>query len=295
MSGLESKEVMDALIAIGAKQTPVVNSINANGFNPFAIIPANCRAEDLSDYFPQQRIAQQVKLLEVGSFIAYVNRYSTPDTLIFANVTDQSASFVAVFDYHKAAPDLIPAHLTHRAQFDTLHTTEFKTWLAANNKRMTQVEFATWLEDNAKLFTEPVGADLLELVQTLYGKQDVRFNSSVRLQSGGSKLHFDEDVELGGTSKTTSGMVELPKEVTAVLPVFQGGAPYAIRARLKYRIESRKLALWFETIALHEITRHAIMSLVSQIARAKAQPEDADSEALFEPGTGIIPLLGSPQ
>lgn len=280
-------ETMNRLIALGSSATPIINFENKDGAAPFVIIPEGSKAEDVSMFFPKQRISQKVLLLDAGSFIDYVNRYKDDRTLIFADVTETSASFIAALDYHGAAPDLKPEYISHRAQFDTIQTTEFKTWLAANRKAMTQVEFATWLEDNAKLFTEPSGADLLELVQTLFGKQDVRFTSGVRLQSGGNKLQYDEDVELSG--KNAAGTVEIPKEITATFAPFQGAAAYVIRARLKYRIESRKLVLWFETIALHEVIRHSILSIVGQIAAPQRTGED---KALVGSGTGIVPLLG---
>lgn len=280
-------ETLNKILTLGAKETPIKNINNTGGEKPFAIVPNDCCALDLSPYFPPQRINQKVLLLDAGSFVDYVNRYKTDRTLIFADVTETSASFIAALDYHGAAPELKPEYISHRAQFDTIQTTEFKAWLAANRKAMTQVEFATWLEDNAKLFTEPSGADLLELVQTLFGKQDVRFTSGVRLQSGGNKLQYDEDVELSG--KQAGGTVEIPKEITATFAPFQGAAAYVIRARLKYRIESRKLTLWFETIALPDVIRHSILSIVNQIAAPQRTGED---KLLLTSGTGIVPLLG---
>lgn len=272
---------------------PVINNPDAgDGATPFVVIPNASKVESLEKYFAPQRIKQVVLLLDGGSFIAYVNRYQTDQTLIFADLKADGASFLAVLDYHGAAPELLPQHIAHLARFETVQSPDFKILLAANKTRMTQVDFATWLEDNLRIFTNPAGAALLELVQTLFGKADVRFDAAVRLQSGGGRLHYDEDVELAGQNSTRDGTIELPKEITATVPLFEGGAAYVIRARFKYRIEGRKLQLWFEIIALHEIVRHAVLALVKQVASPRQKPAGDNGEELFAPGTGIMPLLG---
>lgn len=263
------------LIEIGRTQgTP----FTVAGGDPFVILPQNYRTEDISKFLAPTRIQQLPQLIEAGSFIDYVNRFKTGDTMIFANVTDTGATLVAMLDYHGPAPKLKPAYCQHKATFQTLPTKEWSDWMAANGKRMDQVAFATWLEENYPLITEPSGAVLLELVQTLIGKSDVRYNSAIRLKSGSSKLDFEEDVTLRGTTATKEGEVELPQIITAGIAPFQGTDKYEVKARLKYRIESRKLQLWFETIAQHRIVRDAILGIVKQVAEK----------------TEIIPLIGRP-
>ena len=271
----ESRETIDRLLELGAKAP---EQITITGSPPVVMLPGDCKLESLERFYPPQRIKQNPLFLEAGSFVDYVNRFKAGATLIFARVTESGAGFIALLDYHTAAPELLPAYCAHTARFDTLETPEWKIWMAANRKQMDQVTFATWLEDNAGLFTDPTGADLLELVQTLEGKSEVRFNSGVRLQSGGNKLHYDEDVTLRGASTTKEGEVDLPAVLTAGIAPFQGGPQNEVKARLKYRIEGRKLSLWYETIAMHVIIRDSIMLLVKLVAEK----------------TGITPLLGNP-
>lgn len=57
-----------------------------------------------------------------------------------------------------------------------------------------------------------------------------------------------------------------------------GAARYEVKARLKYKIESRKLSLWFETIGLHVIIRDSVRAIIEKVT--------AD--------TGINPLIGVP-
>lgn len=271
-----TKEAIDRLLELGTPHVPQL-PLKQDG-DPFIVVPSSMKVESLAKLVPPTRIVQSPMFLEVGSFTAYVNRFKTAHTLIFAGLTAAGATFRAVLDYHGPTPDLIPGRCDHQATFTLVQTPEWLAWIGADRKPKNQVEFAAFLEDNLPLFAEPSGAELLELVQTLTGKQDVRFNSAVRLQSGANKLHFDEDVVLRGASTTKDGEVELPAILKAGIAPFQGAAKYEVNARLKYRIESRKLALWYETIGVHVILRDLIMETVKSVAEA----------------TEIIPLLGSP-
>lgn len=268
-----TKESIEALLDAGMARAETV--VAAEGADPFIILPENYHAQDISQFLAPTRIKQAPQMIEAGSFIDYVNRFKSGNTLIFANVNDNGARLVGMIDYHGVDE---PAYCQHCVGFETIPTKEWSDWMQANGKRMDQVAFATWLEEHYATITDPAGAVLLELVQTLIGKSDVRYNSAIRLKSGSSKLDFEEDVTLRGTTATKEGEVELPQVITAGISPFQGTEKYEVKARLKYRIESRKLQLWFETIAPHRIVRDAILGIVKQIAEK----------------TEIIPLIGRP-
>ena len=269
------KETIKTLVALGAKEAQI---LQPTGAVPMLVIPADQKVESLEHLFPPARIKRQVALLEATSFIEYVNRFKTADTLIFANVSETGAKFTAMLDYHGAAPELKPAYCSHIAEFTAIETPEWKIWKAANRIPMDQVKFATFLEDNAALFVEPTGADLLELVRSLHGHRNARFNTALRLDNGAYSVSFDEEIVVKGTSSTKSGEFELPPTIKAGMAVFQGADAYEVPARLKSRCEDRKLSLFFETIAMHTIVRESILLLVKQISD----------------GTKIIPMLGNP-
>lgn len=266
-----------ALLMERGKFVGQVQEPTAPGGDPFIVLPDSMKPHSLAHLLPPTRIKQAVTLLEAGSFADYVNRYKTDQTLIFANVTERSATLTAVLDYHGKAPELKPARVEHRAVFSTIETPEWKAWMAANRKPMDQVEFATWLEDNLKLFVAPAGAELLELVKTLHGHANARFNTALRLNTGAYSVNYEEEVVVRGTSSVSSDTMELPAEVKAGIAPFQGAVPYEVRARLKSRVTERKLMLWFETIAVHEIVRDSILTVTQQVAEK----------------TGIVPLLGN--
>lgn len=270
-------EIFNRLLQLGAQQPEVIDETNGT---PFVVVPKDSKVEPVGHLYPPKRIERTVALLDASSFSDYVNRYKLANTVIFAKVTDTSGEFRSILDYHHAAPEVDPAYCRHVANYTPEATVEFKSWMQADRKRLCQVDFAVWLEDNSGLLKDPTGAELLELITTLHGHSEARFNQTFRLKDGGCKLQYDEDVLVRGTSTTSSkpGEIELPDHITAGISPFQGAPLYEVRARMKVRIENRKLQLWFETINPHKIIRDSLLETMRTIAEK----------------TGIIPFLGIP-
>ena len=266
-------DTLNRIVELGVSAKPQT----VDGGDPFVVIPMGMKTESLAHLAPPKRIKQSPKFLDCSSFTDYVNKFKSGETLIFARVTETSAEFVAVLDYHAAKPKPSPAYCHHTASFATLETPEWKTWLQANRVAMDQVAFATWLEDNQQLFVEPAGADLLELVKSLHGHKNARFNTALRLDNGSYSVGYEEEVVVRGVATAKSGEVELPAIIKTGIAPFQGASNYEVTARLKTRVQDRKLMLWFETIALHVIVRDSILLLTKQISDK----------------TGIVPLLGT--
>ena len=272
-NNIPNKETLQRIIDLAVQSAkPGVIENEFGKSEPFLLLPDGVKPVSVANFCPPTRIKRGVNLLDAGSFADYVNRFKNDNTLIFANITEKTAFFTAFLDYHgKGEPDFCD----HLAQFSTLATPEWVIWLAANRKEFGQVEFATWLEDNLQLFTEPKGADFLEIITTLEGKQEVRFTSGVRLQSGGNELNYEEDVGLSGQG-VKAGKIKMPQTIKAKLVLFHGGKPVDITARLKYRIASRKITFWLETVNLPKLVRDSLIEVTKEIAEK----------------TKIIPLLG---
>jgi len=271
-----NRETVDRLMELGGNFEP---QEPGNGGVPFILVPERMKVESLAHLLPPPRIERTVTLLEAGSFADYVNKFKSLDSLIFVTVTETGCTFRAMLDYHSAAPELKPAYCKHQAVFSAVETPDWKVWKEADRKRMKQIDFAEFIENNSRLMVEPTGADLLELVRSLHGHKNARFNMETRLDNGAYSVTYDEDITIrGGGTSSAFGTLELPPTIKAGIAVFQGADKYAVEARLKSRIEERKLILYFETIAITEIVRESILLLVSQISEK----------------TGIVPLVGTP-
>lgn len=266
-------EAIEKLLATGRAQQAVQFP---DGGYPFYIKP-NGEAEDVSKFFPPNRIKQNVTLIDAKSFCEYVNLFMG-NTMIFANVLSDVATFTAVLDYHRNAADgLKPGACQHRATFTTQETPEWKIWKAANRKPMSQLEFATFIEDNLSLFVRPketnypVGAELLELVRTLHGHKSASFDSMLRLQNGAYSVNYQEAIEIRGTSE--KGSIEFPTGVCGGFALFHGCAPYEVKARLKTKIVDRSLSIWFETEKFPHVIRESLLAVVKEVeAATKIKP-----------------------
>jgi uncharacterized protein YfdQ (DUF2303 family) len=216
---------------------------------------------------------------EANSFENYVVRHKTPETHLFARLTETAGKpfsngcFMAVFDYPLEGK---PTWMDHKATLVLLPTVEWVDWLGSNRSLFSPVEFAQWLEKNEHVVQDPPAAALMEMVETLSGKQHVDFTSAVRLQNGTTRLAYVEEISLKGQTSAAQGFVELPKEITVGLAPFEGGAAYKVRARLRYRIESQSVKLWYELVNPHLVLRDALKTVVKDLEEA----------------TGLVVLMG---
>ena len=272
------KEAVEKLMQAGREAAGLKIETNTYG-EPFAVKPDGSIV-NMAEFYPPRRIKARPSFVEVGSFVAYVNRFKSLNTLIFASLSETGATFTAILDYHGVRADVkgenYADYCAHVATFSLVKTPDWSAWTEQNREPAGQVDFATWLEDQQHLFNEPSGAELLELVRNLFGKKDAAFNSSIRLDNGAYSVGYQEDIEI--QAKTGSGSMKLPAELIAEMSVFEGLEKKAIRARLKTRVQDRKLWLFFETIQMEQIVRDCIMAAVAEIATK----------------TEIVPMLGSP-
>jgi uncharacterized protein YfdQ (DUF2303 family) len=257
-----SAAAIDKLLDVGAARAAL---INPGGGMPAILVPAGYKLEMLDDYVPEPAptfIKESVALTTAESFVAYVQRFALPETVLFAKVTDTECKVVAVIDYHDG-PAQAARRAVHLAVFSCTPTREFKEWMASDRKPMTQEQFAVFIQANERLIHDPKGSEFLELVTNLEGKCNVAFTSGLRLASGKNSLRYEEDVDLRGSQGT--GVIEIPQVFTLGLQPFEGGAFYDVKARLRYRIESRKLSFWYETITPHLIVRDAAQAALALI------------------------------
>lgn len=275
------KDSIQLLLDTGKSQLPLVD--NQNG-NPFLIRPDGT-AFDLSDFFAPRRIEATPKFSDADSFVAYVKLYAQVDAIIFAAIDAAGAQFEAILDYHSInadADEQYPANTTHRAYYATQSTPEWATWRGQNRKAMNQVEFATWVEDNLPLFEAnevvqaPSPAVLMEMAQTLHGQTNVRYNTIIRLHTGAQRIKWEENNEVN-TVVQGKDMV-FPAVLAGRFPLFEGGEPTSVTARLKTRVENRQLKVHFETISEAQLVRRELMAIATKIATE----------------TALIPYLGTP-
>lgn len=184
------------------------------------------------------------------------------------------AQFRAVMDYDEPK---VPRWRTHRANYICLLTPEWLRWTNHAKDIFEQVQFAEFLEENQLQVVMPPGAELLEMVQNLEGKQSAEFKSFKRLSNGKAVLEYREEISLKGTTSFDDGKIEVPTMLTLGIAPFQGGPCYKVQARLKYRVNAGHINFSYDLVDPHVVIRDAVSEMIKTI---KEQ-------------TGIEPLMGS--
>lgn len=183
-----------------------------------------------------RRASGTAKLFDERSFIEYVNRFSLPDTVVFAEIDEHRVT--AIFNYHSEAllsGGRTPGWGDFRAVLQIAYSDGFADWRGLVAKgAITQTEFAYWLEQHIPDVSTPDGATLLGIIRTLKVTRDFHYEKVVHLPTGlATKLEVSvNDRARGGDD------IELPERITLGLPVFVGADPEPIEVFLRYDLNA---------------------------------------------------------
>ena len=237
---MDDRTEADAVAELARTGVVTPHIIKTDSGREYLILPSEhgaARQVDVSEPGAQLApapdwIVQAVTLQTTESLIAYVERFRSPDTTLFADI--QNNRVVALLDYHDVdhTGDANPARVTHRATMDLPFSVEWLTWTDIDGKLMGQLEFARFLEENAVDIEAPAAADLLETCRDLQAKRKVNFTKAVRTASDNENFEYTDE-----TSATTRGGVEIPSKFMLRIPVYFGGQSYAIGAFLRWKVE----------------------------------------------------------
>jgi uncharacterized protein YfdQ (DUF2303 family) len=202
--------------------------------------------EDLAEYHERPpRLAQLVKLHTTADLVDYCSHFGQPArSIIFAD--RDRGCYTAVFDYHDGP--IIAARLLHRAQVTLRHTPAWKAWTAKNGKPFEQADFAQFVEDHMTEIGQPSGAALLEMVRTFEAKKEITYSSAQRQGDGQVLFTYNEVV-----NGPPVGKVSMPTELKLVLKPFEGSIEYPVTARMRWRIPSGKLTLWYDLLRADDV------------------------------------------
>lgn len=226
----------------------------------YAAFPDGCRLEDLERFSDQPRRKRGlVKLGTSESFTHYVNDHKGSETAIFADA--QRYAFHAVIDYHERGVESAPGWREHNAHFAMIQTDEWATWTNHDRQQMDQTAFGEFLEQNQIDVIRPLGAKLLELALDLEDKRSATFRSAVRMSDGMRQFRFEEE----GQSPSE---LRIPEIFTLVIAPFEGTSKQNVQTRLRYRIKSSNLVLYYELIRPQDIRRAAFEAAREDIEEA---------------------------
>jgi len=223
-------EVIAALAEKSFHQPVIVK--NTAG-REFLIMPPTFFHKDVSephqvDSLLPEFIRQSVTLFTADSFIDYLEKFQTNDTLLFGD--SERHLITACIDYHSPGE---PSRLSHAAMLQLRPAEEWKLWTGISGKMMPQHAFAVFLEENAADISYPEGAAIIEAVRDIQAHREMKCARAVRTNSGTERFLYSDE-----TKATSRDGVEIPTSFELSIPIYFGGHPHAVKAFLRWEFKS---------------------------------------------------------
>lgn len=248
----------DAVAALATRAAQQAHVVKTGDGREFVVVPTGHSHFEVTDPHgaPAKKppyIRQSVVLQATDSLVAYVNRFKTAETVLFADISNNSIS--ALIDYHGAKT---AEHVAHNATMTLPFSEEWKVWSGISGKLMGQLDFARFLEENGADVRAPSGAELLEACRDLQARRKVNFTKAVRTSSDNENFEFTDETEA-----RTKGGIELPTKFVLGLPVYFGESDVEVHAFLRWKLNPDEGGLQLG-IALHraEHVRQAMFKLI---------------------------------
>ncbi len=237
----------------------------------FVIVPDGFDLKDVTDpHRLPDFIRQTLTVDQPGSLAAYVNRFKTSESVLFADL--DSAQVVARLDYHEsylgeegAASAPTPRQNKHVATLQLRETQEFKDWCEFCSDYLPQGEFANFLDENRIDVLNPDGGELLEIVKDLQTVSTSNFTGKVDLTNGDVRIGFE-------TETREVQQVMLPKTVTLRLAIYEGEAPVEIECALRWRAQNGSVKLALVMRRINRVKRELFTKIANDVAEATGLP-----------------------
>lgn len=248
---MDINDLLVTAIATGAEKREPLDLPNGG---KGVLVPQGYQLKELAPIEPNlTRIRGGVTMVDLDSWVAYVNRFKSEDTQVFASPDPGSFHVTAVLDYHNA--DGLPAHCAHKAVYAPRYAVQWQRWSQIGT--MEQVAFAEFIEENRADVQEPAAAVLLDIITKFKATKKAEYDSVVYQPNGDVMIGWSEKTEAVGKA------VAVPTELKLGIPVFFRGTLYAVPAFLRYRLDGGKLRFqvkldrpeYIEEAAIAEITK----------------------------------------
>jgi len=229
------------------------------------------------------------KTTTLRSFVDLVCRHKDDDSAIFADIVGASPSLLAIIDYHTI--ERAPRFGKHRITYSFPLSPEWQAWKAQDGAPMTQGAWAAFVEERIADLSAPDQAER-EKFETLF---QTKIASPAELVSLSRKMHVCAESQMRESRVLQSGEVEflfeevhkdgsgqklvVPGLFVVNIPLFLGGEPVRLLARLRYRINSGRVS-WFYQLYRPDLAMRE--RLVDDLATVTAE-------------TGLPAYEGSPE
>lgn len=268
-SNTPASEALEATIKL-IRETFVSEPINQQNGSQVIFAANGLQRHEIAALNPTlpDEIAGALTFIEPASLIGYTNLYKRSSAICLAY--PGALAFIVRLDYHTPnSGELVeagPATNKHTAQLDTPYDPDYAKWKQVFGTLIPQESFATFIEDMAHTIITPDAGRLQEIVLDLQVHRNVAFKSAINQRDGTAKLQFEEEDANGGA--TSQGDIILPSSIVLTMPVFQGGQPIEITAKLRYRLERGVLRFLIVPPGLEKIERDEFVAIGDTIKEA---------------------------
>lgn len=253
------QQVIEAVVK-AVQKSPETHFIT--GASPLMVVPEGFSIHSLKGHLlDPERLDQRVTVLTAEAFLGYWNRFSTDDSVVFAD--ERSATYTAFLDYHTAVGKA--GRCAHRAVYAAPKSKEWEIWAGANGKRVPQEQFAEFIEENYIDVSHPKHAEMIEVSRNLQVKKGISFSQTTRLSDGQTQLTYNEEIK--GSVETRAGSMKVPDSFTLQIPVYLGGPKYQLEAHLRYRIEGGRLVIGYDLHRPHKVIETATTAVTASIVK----------------------------
>ncbi|HJV72709.1 MAG TPA: DUF2303 family protein [Noviherbaspirillum sp.] len=233
--------------------------------SPFVIVPAGFVVHDLEKTLELPiRKTGAVTMNDAASFIDYFKLHQMASR-IYGQV--EPPKFIAVMNDHRKDE---PGWRDHKLVYNCPVSKEWKEWKGFAGAPRDQIAFSEFIESHttdiiSNTADEPSGAVMLEVATSFKAQKKVNFASGQRLDNGQVDFVFQEEIQGSAGPK---GHIKVPERFYIGIPVFEGGAPYRIECKLRYRLKDGALSMWFDMVRDHKVQEAAFMDIWKEIADA---------------------------
>ncbi len=205
-------------------------------------------------------------LTDSDSFIAFVKRWGSDETVIYADTA--RLAFIAVLDDHPAGDEHADTSWRgFRAHYSCPRSPEWLAWTGAEGKAMRQTDFADFiesrLEDMVKIEGAAAPLDMLQVARALHIKTKGTFQREINPTNG--------DSIFVAKTETTSDSTQIPRAFAIGIPVFEGGERYKLEARVRFAIVEGTPQFSYMLHRRKEVERDAFGAIRNEIVEATAR------------------------
>lgn len=223
-----------------------------------------------AEYLKPHQRKGTARLSDLDSMITWANLFKGDTSIIFANPDMDAPTMTCIADYHQggaaqplnATGDPTARHCHHKAIYSFPLSDEWKAWTEVSGKLLEKDDLGEFVEANAKDILDPTPAILdgktdtkneafeNRLIETAR-KIEGRFGQLTQLLAMSKQFQVHEKSNLTVTSNRDTGESQIqfvnehsapdgtplviPNLIIIAIPVFQGGAPYRMACRFRYR------------------------------------------------------------